>query len=455
MISPARIAAYEALSAISAGRSDLPTAIVHARTRLADDRDRALTTEIATGVQRWRGTIDYLIVQFSRRALERLDTQVLDILRMGIYQLLHLTRVPAAAVVDDAVELTRRVGKASAAGFVNGILRTVSRKRSALPLPPPPDDPADREAALDFLSVSLSHPRWLAARWYDRLGFDVAAAWMRFNNQAPAITLRANRLHTTRDDLQRALAARGVATHPGRYAPDALVVDEGNPLRVRSTDHAADFVVQDEASQLVVLLAGTSPGPRILDTCASPGGKTSAFAALLGPGDLLVACDVRGRRMELLKKTLAETGANGVKLVQADLLNPLPFRAIFTTVIIDAPCSGLGTLRRDPDIRWRRQETDLPALAAAQQRMLDHAGSAVVAGGRLVYATCSSEPEENEQVAEGFACDHPDFSWVDARGAHPQLTDNLIDSHGYLRTTPHQHQLEAFFGATFEKRRSL
>jgi 16S rRNA (cytosine967-C5)-methyltransferase len=353
------------------------------------------------------------------------------------------------------VKLTRRAGKASAAGFVNGILRTVSRQRSALPLPPPPANPGDREAALDFLSVSLSHPRWLAARWHDRFGFDVAATWMRFNNQAPAITLRANRLHTSRDDLQRALAAQGVATHPARYAPDALIVDEGNPLRLRSTDHVCDFVVQDEASQLVVLLAGTSPGHHVLDTCASPGGKTTALAALRGPGDQLVACDVRGRRMELLEKTLVEGGVTRVQLVQADLLTPLPFRTVFTTVIVDAPCSGLGTLRRDPDIRWRRQESDLPVLADAQQRMLHHAASAIVPGGRLVYATCSSEPEENEQVAERFVRDHPEFSLVDARAAHPHLVDALVDRHGYLRTTPHQHQLEAFFGATFEKRRSL
>src|SRR5687768_9322315 len=148
MISPARVAAYEALSAVSAGRADLPTAIALARASLTDERDRALTTEIATGVQRWRGAIDHLIVHFSHRALERLDAQVLDILRMGIYQLLHLTRVPAAAVVDEAVKLTRKAGKASAAGFVNGILRTVSRKRSALPLPPTPADPGDRERAL-------------------------------------------------------------------------------------------------------------------------------------------------------------------------------------------------------------------------------------------------------------------------------------------------------------------
>lgn len=449
MIAPARLAAYEILSAVSAGRADLPAAIVHARGSLHDDRDRALAAEIATGVQRWRGALDHLIVTFAKRPLHRLDPEIVEILRIGVYQLLHLTRVPAAAVVDDAVKMARRAGKGSASGFVNALLRTISRKRAALPLPARPADPADSGAAIDYLSITLSHPRWLAARWLERFGLDRAERWMTFDNQPAPLTLRANRIHTTPGALREQLAARDVTVHPGRFAPDALVVDDGQPLRDPGAG-AGGFVVQDEASQLVALLAGPSPGGLVLDTCASPGGKATAFAA--ATSGLVVACDVRPRRMALLARTVAATGAANVRLVQADVTRPLPFFSGFSCVVVDAPCSGLGTLRRDPDIRWRRHERDLAALAAAQRQMLANAAQAVAPGGRLVYATCSSEPEENEEVAAAFLLDTSGFVPISAAAAHPAIPAAVVDSRGHLRTSPDAHGLEAFFGAVFVKR---
>ena len=450
MIAPARVAAYDILLAVSAGRSDLPTAIARARAALDDDRDRALAAEIATGVQRWRAALDRSIETFADRPLRRLDPEVVEILRLSAYQLLHLTRVPASAVVDDAVKLARRAGKRSAAGFVNAVLRTTSRRRNALPLPQPPGDPSDRDRALDYLSVTLSHPVWLAARWYDRLGFEAARAWMQFNNAAAPLTLRANRLRMTPEELTNRLEERGVVAAKGRFAPDALVVQDGQPLRDPGAE-AGWFVVQDEASQLVALLAGASPGRRVLDTCAAPGGKTTAVAAS-NPGALIVACDARERRMALLQRTVEATGAANVVLVQADLSQPLPFLDRFDCVIVDAPCSGLGTLRRDPDIRWRRQEGDLAQLAAAQLTMVRHASAAVAPGGRLVYATCSSEPEENEQVVAQFLSGVAGFDPLDARGAHPALPAETVDMRGHLRTEPHRHGLEAFFGAVFSRR---
>ena len=460
MIAPARVAAFDVLMALSAGSADLPGALASSRGALNDDRDRALAAEIATGVQRWRARLDHLIVHFSRRPLDRLDPEIVAILRMGTYQLLHLTRVPAAAVVDDAVDLAGRAGKRSAAGFVNAVLRTLARKRNALPLPARPD-PADRDAALAYLSITLSHPRWLAARWYDRLGFDAAEGWMQFNNAPAPLTLRANPLRTSRADLVDWLAEDGVRISPGRFAADALVVDEGNPLRGSGLVEGR-FVVQDEASQLVALLAASQIGPRVLDTCASPGGKTTALAAAMthaGLPGFTVACDVRSRRMNLLRNTVATSGAVNVRLVQADLRQPLPFGAPFDCVVVDVPCSGLGTLRRDPDLKWRRREEDLPALAEVELTMLRHAADMVAPGGRLVYATCSGEPEENDGVVEAFLTADAGFALADLRssGERPDVRDpghvpaEVIDSRGCLRTSPHVHGLEAFFGAVFRR----
>lgn len=454
MIAPARVAAYDALRAVEDGRADLPAALAKARTRLADPRDRALASEIVTGTLRWRATLDHLIGQFGRRPVDRLDPEVLEVLRLSAYQLLHLERVPAAAVVRDAVDLARRSGKRSAAGFVNAVLRALDRSRGALPLPPQPAPDAPRDALLDYLSVTLSHPRWLAARWLDRHGFEAAAAWARFNNAPAPLTLRANRLKITVRSLQDRLAAAGVRTAATRYAPDGLVVVEGHPLGTPLAE-AGLFVPQDEASQLVAAMAGVRPGERVLDACAAPGGKTTAFAAALGDRGLVVATDLRPRRMALLKQTVARCGADAVRLVRADLAERLPFRdATFDCVVVDAPCSGLGTIRRDPDIRWRRSPADLERLAATARVMLREAAHVVRPGGRLVYATCSSEPEENDEVVAAFLAETAGFTELPARevvrGAPPGVAA-VLDAAGRLRTLPHVHGLEAFFAVVLRR----
>ena len=458
MISPARVAAYEILNAVSSGRAPLPAAIATFRRRLLDERDQALAAEIATGVQRWRAALDHLIAQFARRPLDRLDPQVVEILRMGMYQILHLTRVPAAAVVDDAVDLAKRAGKKSAAGFANAVLRAVSRQRRQLPLPPRPGSESDRSAALEYLTVTLSHPRWLAARWLDRYGFEAAEAWARFDNSPAPLTLRVNTLKTTAEQLVARLDREDVLVHPAQYAPHALIVDEGHAMRSAAHEDGW-FVAQDEASQLVALLASASLGARVLDACASPGGKTTAIAASMRSGSdglaggRIVASDVRDARIALLRRTVDLSGATNVAIIQASLASPLPFRGRpFDLVLVDAPCSGLGTLRRDPDIRWRRQEDDLTTLAAAELTMLQRAADVVAARGRLVYATCSSEPEENDGVADAFLATSPEFVAIDARLASPSLPAAVVDGRGRLRTEPHRHGLEAFFGAVFERR---
>jgi 16S rRNA (cytosine967-C5)-methyltransferase len=439
VIAPARVAAYDVVLAVGAGRADLPSALAHARSKLPDDRDRALAGEIATGTLRWQAAFDHVIEAFSGRPSARLDPEVLTILRIGMFQLLHLDRVPAAAVVDDAVELARKAGKRSASGFVNALLRRVSRERKQLPLPEQPP--------LDFLAITLSHPRWLAERWFARYGFDATVAWERFDNGPAALTLRANTLRTTRADLARELALVGVKTENARFAPDGLIVTSGNPL-LTPLAHSGLFFVQDEASQLVGEFAGARPGERILDACASPGGKTTQMAAAMEGRGTIVAADVRGRRLDLLSRTVAESGAARVHVVQADARAQPPFREVFDAVLVDAPCSGLGTIRRDPDVRWRRAEADLAAMAGAQREMLAQLATVVRPGGRLIYSTCSSEPEENEAVVAAFLEAHPSFR----RGTPATFSDRsdlaaLLDADGALMTLPFRDGLEAFYAA--------
>ena len=443
MVAPARVAAYESVLAVTTGRADLPSALARARKPLHDDRDRALAGEIATGAIRWQNAADHLVREFSGRAPGTLDVEILAILRIGIFQLLHLDRVPASAVVDDAVELAKRAGKRSASGFVNALLRRVSRERTQLPLPAAPP--------IDLLSITLSHPRWLAERWLARHGAADAERWARFNNAPAALTLRANTLVTTREALARDLASADVQTEPTRFAPDGLIVTAGNPLLTPLAGTGV-FVVQDEASQLVGLFTAASPGERVLDACASPGGKTTQMAAMMRDQGTIVAADVRGRRLELLSRAVAASEARGIRVVQADARGAPPYRASFDAILLDAPCSGLGTIRRDPDVRWRRTEADLPALAAAQLEMLSSLAAVVRPGGRIVYSTCSSEPEENEEVVEAFLAAHPAF----ARVTPQAFTDRrdlsgLLDGRGALKTLPFRDGLEAFYAAELRR----
>jgi 16S rRNA (cytosine967-C5)-methyltransferase len=449
MIAPARAAAFRALRAIADDRADLPSALAHSRQQLSDERDRALAAEIVTGTLRWRRSLDHLIEHFARRRLEKIDTDVIDILRLSLYQLLHLDRVPASAVVDDGVNLVKAARKQSASGFVNAILRTVMRQRDRLPFPARPASLSDQRAALAYLGITHSHPEWLVERWFDRVGFEQTEAWVRFNNETPQLALRANTLRVTRDELGAALAQRDIETQATRYAPHGLLVASGNPLR-EGTD--GTFFVQDEASQLVTLAVDARPGERILDLCASPGGKSTAMAADMRDRGLLVACDVRPRRLSLLQSTVRASGAGHIRIVRVGTHGPLPFGLPFDRVLVDAPCSGLGTIRRDPDIRWHRTEQDLQDFARAQLALLARAADVVGPAGRLVYATCSSEPEENEAVVDAFLAAHDDFVLRDLRQDGTQVLRPLLDDRGMLRTLPFAHGLEAFFAAALVRR---
>jgi 16S rRNA (cytosine967-C5)-methyltransferase len=445
MAAPARDAAMRVLQQIASGRGDLGDALSRARDPLTDPRDRALATDLATGTLRWRNAIDYQLQRLSAKPLRKLDAAVLDALRLGAYQLLYLERVPTSAVVNDSVDLVKRAGLRSAASFANAVLRRLARERGALVWP-------GRDNLVEHFAVVHSHPTWLVERWIARYGADAAERWLQFNNNPATLTLATNRLLTTRPELIDRLQREAITAHATPIAPHGVVVTEGRAL---SSDAfaAGACLVQDEASQIIPELVQGRPGERLLDLCASPGGKTIALAAQCAPSGVVVATDVRPKRVRLLAATRARCQAAHVRIAQVPASGTLPFRdAAFTRVLIDAPCSGLGTVRRDPDIRWRREPSDLAALASAQHELLLRTRHLVAPGGRIVYSTCSSEPEENEQVVARFLADAPEFDVqpLNESGVAPAIA-RMVTREGYLRTSP-EHGLEAFFGAILRKR---
>ncbi len=451
MIAPARRAAHRVLRSVHAGRADLSTSLARARRPLDDVRDRALAGEIAAGTLRWRAALDHLLGQVSSRPIDGLDPDVRDLLRAAAYQLRWLERVPARAVVHDAVALAREVATRGADRFVNGVLRTLSDARRPTSLPAAPDASAgatDRRAVLDYLSVTQSHPRWLVERWLERYGLEAVSSWVRFNNEPPPVTLRANQLKGSRRDLADRLAACGVQTTPARWAPDALHATTGLPLATPLADEGR-LLLQDEAAQLIAVLVDAVRDSRVLDVCAAPGGKAVGLAGAMANRGQLVAADLRPRRLALLATTLARCDVRCGHLVRLDGTAPLPFAAVFDRVLVDAPCSGLGTLRSDPDIRWRHAPEDLRPLAARQLTLLTQAAAAVRPGGRIVYATCSSEPEENEEVIGLFQRTHPDFTVV--APTEPRLVP-FIDTAGHFRTFPFRDGLQAFYAAALHRR---
>ena len=290
--------------------------------------------------------------------------------------------------------------------------------------------------------MTCSHPEWLVARWLDRYGFDQTEAWVQFNNEAAPLTLRANTLRISRDQLQTILSRHDVETAPTALRAGRPDRQLGQPAAHRPKTNRSSSRTRPRSSCLCWLTR--EPRERILDLCASPGGKTAAMAAMMNDTGMLVACDVRVGRVALLRDTVLRSGAHHAHIVHVPPSGPLPFASTFDRVLVDAPCSGLGTIRRDPDIRWRRAASDLARLAGQQIELLMRAAETVRPGGRLVYATCSSEPEENERVVDAFL-DRAPFDRLDLRESGPAGLAPLLDDRGALRTLPFAHGLEAFF----------
>lgn len=438
-----RLQAAEALACIFGG--DIrPKPALEAIAAQLDRRDRAFLMELVYGVLRYRDTLDWILGHFLKKP-DSLDAQTVNNLRAAVYQF-YFMRVPERAVVNEAVEVEKYLGRTSRSAqpsLVNAVLRNLIRQkdRFTLPLKPEKQDSPAAEIALN-----TSHPRWLIRHWIKRFGAAEAGLLAAANNMRPPFTLRTNTLRTTRGELLELCRQQGLSAAPTGHAPEGITFGE----QIAYDDLAFArglFTVQDEASQLISLLLDPRPGERVLDACAAPGGKTTHLAQLMQDEGEIVAVEKDSRRLAQLRENVSTLGLRSVKIVNADAAE-LEAPETFDRILLDAPCSATGVIRRNPDVKYRYRAADLLAFREKQLHLLKAVSRFLKKEGTMVYAVCSTEPEEGEQVIGEFLKTDREFRIIDA-GA-PLLQEFLTG--GILRTFPHRHTMDGFFGATLCRR---
>ncbi len=427
-----------------------------------DARDRALAFELIYGVLRHRGLLDWRLAQVADRPLDRLPPRVRTALRLGLYQILLLDRIPTSAAVNESVALVKTTGEKRRdwSGFVNAVLRGVVR----LPAPAWPDPAAD---PVTSLAVRYSCPEWMVRRWIAQRGVPGAEATCRLTLTIPLLTVRVNTLRTTRDMVYETIQAEGCAARPTTYSPVGIVVDRSGPLAGWEPFERGLLYIEDEAAQLIPLVLDPKPGERVLDACAAPGGKATHLAALMGNQGEVVALDRQRMRLRLLEENCRRLGVEIVRPVLADVatlpVEPKEARAResnawadtpFDRILVDAPCSGLGILRRHPEGKWQKTVATILQHQSLQLAILHRVSRLLRPGGVLVYSTCSTEPEETEQVIAQFCRDHKDFRREGVGPWLPPTSAPFQTAEGALCTAPApplSDSMDAFYAARLRK----
>jgi 16S rRNA (cytosine967-C5)-methyltransferase len=443
-----RALAWEILQRVEQGGAYADALLGHTlRTNALDPRDHALLPRLVYGTLAWQGYLDHIIAAFSRRPPAELDAPVRTLLRLALFQVLLLSRIPAFAAVNSAVELAKRFRGGAAAGLVNAVLRRAVAGWQGVPFPSRQEDP------IGYLSARLSHPRWLVERWVAQFGAGETEALLRADNEPAPTVARVNRLRSEPGRLLDELRGAGREADLCSYSPGGIRLADGGGSEAVPAYTAGLFSLQGEASQLVSLLLDPQPGERVLDTCAAPGGKGTHMAELMGNRGEIVAVDINARGIERLRRMAGRLGLSILHSIVADVLTWRPDEANFDRVLVDAPCSGLGTLREHPEIKWRRKPEDIAARAGLQRRLLLRAADCLRPGGVLVYATCTISAEENDDVLAWFVAQRPAFAVDDPRPSLPPGAHGLVGSDHALRTFPHRHGLDGFFAVRLKARR--
>ncbi len=403
-----------------------------------DSRDSSFILELVYGILRNRARLDRVLDQFSAQPLSKTDSWTRNILRLGAYQMLFLDKVPVSAAVNTSTQLAKEHGGKS--GYVNGLLRNLDRKRSRIG-DPEPDDPVKR------LSILYSHPAWLVGRWVKRYGPQRTEAILHENNLPAPLCIRTNTLRTTRQQLKSLLEAEGATVAETAYSNAGLqILSSRVRLRSFTAYEKGLFIVQDEAAQLVGLLVAPRPGETVLDAAAAPGGKATHLAELMGNKGTIVALESSPERIKKIAENGERLGASIIKPVLGDATTY--HQSAFDRILIDAPCSGLGVLKRHPDGRWNKKENTIREHAGVQRRILENCAELLKQGGALIYATCTTEPEENEDMIDAFLANRSGtFSIDDPRPYLPEPARRLVDDRRFFRTFPEGAGMDGFFGA--------
>lgn len=438
----ARELALEALYAVDR-RHAFSDRLVH---KLLDDhpqseRDAALVTTLVRGTTRMRGRIDSILGHYVKVGLDALPPWIQNVLRLGVYQIVFLDKVPPSAAVDESVKLARQHGHPGTVGLVNAVLRRIAAERDHLPQPRPDD------ASPAALSEFYSHPLWLVERWLRRFGPEETKALLAANNEPPPVTLRVNERRESAGVIRRRLQADGADVMPGLFHEGTLRVrGEMAPARDPGFD-LGHFIVQDESESLVVDLLAPAAGELVVDLCAAPGGKTTQIAEMVGPEGYVVAVEAQKGRIPRLKENLVRMRQPNIGIVLADGI-ALRLRRQADRVLVDAPCSGLGVLAKRADARWRKTEASIRQVTELQERLLTAGAALVRPGGTLVYSVCSFEPEEGPRVVERFLAAHSQFERVDAA----TVLDPAVVVDGALLTLPHRQRMDGAFAVRLKRR---
>jgi 16S rRNA (cytosine967-C5)-methyltransferase len=460
-ISPARTIAFDVLLRVANQDAYADDVLRAQLDGTVKPEDAGLATELALGVLRWQRLLDFVIDRYLKKPATIADVEVRIALRLGFYQLLFLDRVPAHAAVHESVELVKRARKRSAATLVNAVLRKAAKEPFSGKSPSEAVAqliPADLPLA-ERLGIQYSHPTWMVERWLRTFGEERTRSLLPANNRAPALS--AYLLDPQRREEALSSFERGrCRILPGRLLRDAWVFEGGNPAASEAVC-GGWVAIQDEASQAVAGLVAADLGNTVLDLCAAPGGKTLLLARAVGPQGRVVAADLHENRVRAMHERFELAGVRNVETIVLDGAQRLPFERPFERILIDVPCSGTGTLARHPEIRWKLRADDLRELHERQGRLLRNALPHLAPGGRLVYSTCSLEPEENEEVVqETLSALGDTFQIADPRGAienHLQESvrgDGLVCAEGFFRTFPPEHGTDGFFAAVIERQHS-
>lgn len=414
-----------------------------------DERDRAFIIQLTQGVFRWRLRLDWMIGQFTDFPLKRLEIPILNILRLALYQVFFLDRVPESAAVNEAVKQVKSNNyPRHIASFANGLLRNICRNKDIISFPDKDLEP------VSYLSVFHSYPRWLAERWIKGFGIEFTEHLLSYQNNLPRLNIRTNTMMLNRDRLIEYLAEEGVTGTPAAYAPEGVIL-EGFKGKVTELNafKSGLFQVQDQAAIIISHLIALRPGDTVLDICAGLGGKSTHMAALAGGKGNILAVDINRRKLATLGHNARRLGIENILPVVADASKSLSsaFKVQFDKVILDAPCSGLGTISKHPDIKWSRDAGDIIRLSFMQKTIMNEAAPVIKKGGRLLYVTCTISKEENEDVVEDFLVRNSDMSLESLKRHVPDWCTDLIDDQGFFRTFPHVHHMDGFFAALFRK----